>query len=90
MGEAREFEEETVSAHLEVVGFGDDPHCKCRSCRGRWSKATPEERAAVVEKFEKFMTRACGTDTIGGVNRQSSYAQMEREWQAKIAAGKRP
>ncbi len=86
MAAVRESDAETVSVHLEVVGFGDNPWCHGRSCRGRWSKAIPEERTAVAAKFENYMARACGGDTIGGFSRRSLYVQSEREWQARIAA----
>lgn len=47
-----------IEVHVEIVGYGPGPKCDCRACRRKWSKATAEERAAVLAEFENFMFRA--------------------------------
>src|SRR5262249_13665109 len=57
---AREAESDVINVHIEVVGFGPDPDCRCRACRVRWSQARPDERAAARVSLQNYVDRASG------------------------------
>jgi hypothetical protein len=56
---AMEAESNFIEVHHEIVGFGASPGCSCRACRDKWSKATPDERAAADVSLQNYLDRAC-------------------------------
>jgi hypothetical protein len=52
-------EAETVSVHVEIVGFGDSPSCGCKPCRDMRFQTTPEMQASLLAEFEVFMATVC-------------------------------
>jgi hypothetical protein len=56
---AMEAESNFIEVHHEIVGFGASPDCSCRACRDKWSKATPDERAAADLSLQIYLDRAC-------------------------------
>jgi hypothetical protein len=67
-------ETEAVSVHVEIVGFGDSPSCKCEPCRDRRSQSTPEQQAAILVEYEAFMATACPNDALRHVNAGSMHS----------------